>query len=88
MAEFINQLAENSQKNKEGNTSGSDRSEREKLLDGLLPNSYERMILKLKLVDNEVQTPGLPRLELAGVVRLPGDRGPVGPTGRIEDLLS
>lgn len=63
------------------------KTEREKLLEGVLKTPYEQMLLKLKLVDNSSTEKYLPGIQLTKIVRMPGDVGPVGPVGRIEDLI-
>lgn len=79
MHELLREVADTQAKNQ--------KSERERMLEGVLPTPYEQMLRKLKMVDKKQAEEHLPVIELAKIVRQPGDLGPVGPTGRIEDLV-
>lgn len=88
MAEFIELAANEKQKPEKNTETEKARTERERLLDGYLKTPYEKMLEKLKLVESKPTDLGFPEIQLAKVVRMPGDIGPVGPVGRIEDIIS
>lgn len=67
----------------------ADSDSKESVAEELLKTPYEQLLnLINSMKNNQAANNELPALTLAkGLVRMPGEIGPVGPTGQIKDIL-